>query len=97
MTICKLCGANLAIVGRTHRCIPRPVTNVTNSEPVTNKPVSNKRPRVSNRKPVPEVSKAGVKKDQDRVQRWRAKNRERYNAYMRELMRKRRAEWSSVR
>jgi hypothetical protein len=46
-------------------------------------------------KPVVDVANvantAVANKDVERVKRWRVANREKYNAYQRELMRKRRA------
>ena len=67
-----------------------PVSNSVSNKPktgdVSNKPVSNTRKSVSNEKPV--SNKVGTL---PRVQTWRNNNREKYNDYMREYMRKKRA------
>jgi hypothetical protein len=73
---CAVCGANLALVGRAHRCISR--------EPSPNVASPNKLASVSKRK-----SGRGA---YARNARWRDEHREQYNAGMRDLMRKRRAE-----
>jgi hypothetical protein len=44
---CDICGANLALVGRQHRCVPRAVPSVANSETVAN----NNTASVANRPP----------------------------------------------
>jgi len=67
---CPKCGANLALVGRLHRCHTlgglKPTPGVSNKPPVSNS--------VSN----------------NRLGRWRSANQDRYRAYMREYMRRRR-------
>ena len=45
---CDLCGANLALVGRPHHCVPKAAPSVANSETVANNAasvVANKAPR----------------------------------------------------
>lgn len=78
---CPRCGANLALVGRIHRCVAlgglKPAPTVPN------------KPTVPNSDPVPNKSGAA------RVARWRAVNPERHRVYMRELMRRRRAKPSA--
>ena len=73
---CCICGANVALVGwRNHHCISRPDAPSPNEHAVT-EPASDCG-----------ATTAGA----SRNARWRAKNRERYNAGMRDLMRRRRA------
>jgi hypothetical protein len=86
----------LCTIGRPHTCKPKavakpapslaPVSHVTNPvstvSHVTNSVVSNATDRYLKR----------LEADRKRTARWRAKNADRYLMYMRELMRKRRAE-----
>lgn len=44
------------------------------------------------KKPVKKVKKKSKSTDVERVQKWRERNREHYNAYQRRYMRKRRAQ-----
>jgi hypothetical protein len=73
---CERCGANLALVGKMHRCVPpgtpSPVvaTHGTNRTNGTN---------------------ARRSREAERKARQRAANPEAYRAYMREYMRRRRA------
>ena len=70
--LCPRCGANLVLVGRVHRCIPRPA-NVPQAPVV--KPAS--KPAVKPETPV-------VK---PKTKQWRERDPEAYRAYMREYMR----------
>jgi hypothetical protein len=82
---CGKCGA-IDYSGDGHRCAAR--TDVKNAAPspqaavtttfVTTKPASSVTTPVTTRQPA-----------KDRVYKWREANREHYNAYMRELRRKR--------
>lgn len=71
---CARCGAHLALVGRSHRCVPNSVPNADKGDPVPNDVPNNATPL--------------------RVLQWKADNADHYRAYMRELMRKRRAKAS---
>jgi hypothetical protein len=98
-TRCPPCGANLALVGRLHRCVTlggvkrvepsatvphKVVPNVPNSGVPNSDRVPNKQLRISPQSAPPSASAAA------RVARWKAVNQERYRVYMRELMRRRR-------
>jgi hypothetical protein len=74
---CDLCGANLALVGKLHRCVPKAVSVPNKPQGVPNNPVPN--------------NGAVPNKVAERVARWKAANGDRYRAYMRDLMRARRS------
>jgi hypothetical protein len=74
--LCPTCNANLALVGRSHRCI-------TNHQSVTNKPITNPIP-ITNAEATPSI-------EVQRVIDWRKGNPERYREYMKAYMAKRRA------
>jgi len=61
---CQICGANLAMVGRSHRCVPRVVTAST--APAV-KPKPEPRPE-----PKPEVKSKAGKPPFDRVAYYKA-------------------------
>jgi hypothetical protein len=83
MSNCEICGANLALVGRTHRCVPNNASTVPNTVP------NKARQQLSATALPPSVN---LKKgDVQRVAKWKAANKEKDRAYHRELMRKRRA------
>jgi hypothetical protein len=75
---CTLCGANLALIGRAHRCIPR----------VDAQPVANAIDAGANVANAPPVS-AGASVTYCYTYRYRDADKRR--TYMRELMCKRRA------
>ena len=80
MQQCKQCGANLALVGRTHRCIPRADVVVHKDDVVVNTD------DVVVNKPKPECShNTGKPRSADRH-----KATDRRRAYMRDYMAKRR-------
>jgi hypothetical protein len=76
MRPCKICGLDLDLVGRSHRCVPR----VANSA----LPMANIVDDVANT-PPPAVDVANS------TSTYRYRDAERRRAYMRELMRKKRA------
>lgn len=77
---CPDCGRSYALVGRSHRCVPRaPGSNAT--------PVANVSHSVSHA-----VSHTEPEKPASRMTAWRQQNRERARTLHREYMRKRRAE-----
>jgi len=76
---CPKCGANLALVGRIHRC--RALGDLKPAPAVSNVPNRS----VPNSDPIPNRNEAA------RVARWKAVILESYRAYMWEYMRRRRA------
>ena len=86
---CPKCGLNLALVGRrTHVCRLPPGTTLTaavspevRGDPETNMGETNQN----------ETNTAVTNKDAARSLRWRARNPEKYRAYQRVYMAKRRA------
>ena len=75
---CPLCQANLALVGRTHRCRPQQQQVVREPEPGLASPNASSPNDVS-----PNAHYI-------RNARWRQNHRDRYNAGMRDLMRRKR-------
>ena len=89
---CRTCGESEH--GRTtcaQAMSERGVTNITNSvtnaAPVTNRRVTN----IPKPAPVPPTEKQ-IRAADERMAKWREKNRDHYNAYQREYMRRRREE-----
>ena len=82
--ICEDCGANLALVGLRHRCVPHTVPHVPHTTfeqmPSSDRPNTTLHPKVKLKKG-----------DAQRVAKWKAANKEKDRACHRELMRKRRA------
>ena len=76
---CDLCGANLALVGRPHRCVPK-AASVTNNKPQT---VANITASVANN--------VGVANKAPRWATWRSRHADLYRERQRALMRQRRA------
>lgn len=77
---CDLCGANLALVGKPHRCVPK-AASVANNKPET----------VANNTGVANNSVTGVANKAPRWAAWRARNPDLYRERQRNLMRQRRA------
>lgn len=73
---CDRCGANLALVGRAHRCVPAATAepDVANCVANTSHVANSNRPDVANRSSTT----------------YRYRNPDQRRAYQRELMRKRR-------
>jgi hypothetical protein len=75
---CDLCGANLALVGRPHRCVPKAVSVANDADTVANTAsVANNGASVANKAP--------------RWASWRSRNPDLYRERQRDLMRRRRA------
>jgi hypothetical protein len=74
--LCPKCGVNIALVGRSHRCI-------TNHQSVTNKPITSPI-LITNAGASPSI-------EVQRVKDWRKMNPDRYREYMKAYMAKRRA------
>ena len=70
---CPVCQANLALVGRTHRCLPQQQQVVREPEPGLTSP-----------------NDVSPNAHYIRNARWRQNHRDRYNAGMRDLMRRKR-------
>ena len=77
---CAVCGANLNMVGRSHRCIPKIVRRVEQSNQLTS-------PGGSAKEPSPVVGDNPV---QARTITYKYRDPEKRRAYQRELMRKKR-------
>lgn len=75
---CEQCGANLALVGRVHRCNPRPAGKFIAEAGQVG---------MIGDATVTKVRQTST----ERVRRHRAKNPEHYRAYMRDFMRRKRA------
>jgi hypothetical protein len=83
--LCPICGVNLALVGRIHRCVPQQAATAPEPMPVI--PSSPLRPSPNASSPnTPSPNGAYARNG-----RWRDKNRDRYNASMRDFMRQKRA------
>lgn len=76
MRLCEVCGANLAIVGRRHRCVP--MANIPEDVANGDENMANAAPDMANRE-------NGV------ANTYRYRDVEKRRAYMREYMRRRRA------
>jgi hypothetical protein len=86
MRPCKLCGLNLDLVGKSHRCVPR-VSQIAAEA----KAAAVAKPEKSVAKPLPDVAKPVAKHYAGRYRD--AEQRKAYmRSYMREYQRKRRAE-----
>jgi hypothetical protein len=74
---CPDCGANLAFVGKLHRCVPKAVPQ---SSTVANNTAANNT-----------VANTGVTNKAPRWATWRSRNPDLYRQRQRDLMRQRRA------
>lgn len=84
--ICGDCGKDMNLVGKAHRCIVVSPAELRGAPRVVTAP-----PKKS-RGPAAPVSKTAPPSDGlSRLQRWRAANRDRYNAFMRDYMKRKRA------
>lgn len=91
--LCEDCGANLALVGLRHHCVPNKLVPNT----VPNKAVPNTVPNAPadlmvSPESLDDYLKSNPLKsgDAQRVAKWKAANKDKHLAYHRELMRKRR-------
>jgi hypothetical protein len=82
---CALCGANLALVGKLHRCVPKAMSvanntaeGVANSDSVANNSVTG-------------VANKSVANKAPRWASWRSRHQDLYRQRQRDLMRARRA------
>lgn len=76
--VCPLCQANLALVGRMHRCLPQQQQAAREPEPSHASPNA------------PSPNDVSPNAHYARNARWRQNHRDRYNAGMRSLMRRKR-------
>ena len=86
---CPICGVNLALVGRAHRCLPQQVATI----PVAAAPSRPSRPAASDRTNGTNHHQDGERsKDAEHKASQRAANPDAYRTYQRDLMRRLRAE-----